>query len=391
MSTDNIARKMLESSSPAPTSARFHFEPVDTLGRGTFGKVVLARKYSLDCLELGKDDNFVAVKVIPKSRIKTESQLRRTETELRVLTEVAPLNQYLMSCSSAFQTDDFVFYVMECATGGDLRRYLSSNGKLTEGLTRRFACQIAEGLLHLHHHGVLYRDLKPDNILMDDKMNLKLTDFGLSKFLDRNARLSCMPNLFGASNMDWKMTRTACGTPVYQCPEMVYGRPYSLEADWWAFGNVIYEMLIGTPPFMESTVEAVHTLIVANQLCIPRSLSKDAQNLISTLLHPKRTRRLGFGPMAAFQMRRHPFLSNPWIEEFSGSVHHNILDLSMASFVSNNSYIPDFAAPSSKSVDISGCEKVSNDTFAKLVSTDSCQSIRSSSSSSCCSSLSMRS
>jgi len=209
-------------------------EPILTLGRGSFGKVVLARTSQPFST---KGECLVAVKIISRSRIRCEAQQRRTEAELRVLTEVAQSSRFVMSCNSAYQTDDLLVYVMDFAAGGDLRAFLNDTGPLSRSRTTRLAAQIVDGLSHLHRFGVVYRDLKPDNLLLLDKNHIQLADFGLSKFLEPS-RPSALG--FGGcallgrkrSSVGWEKTLTACGTPVYQCPEMVRHEAYSTEADW---------------------------------------------------------------------------------------------------------------------------------------------------------------
>ena len=311
---------------------------LSTLGRGSYGKVVLAQVNGFDMA--GDRSDLVALKMVPKSRLRSKSQIEKAATELRIMKEVAPFSPFLVSAHGAFQTNDCLFFVMPYSAGGELFFHLQREGRFPESRARVMAMQILLGLEHLHANGVLYRDLKPENVLINADGQCQLADFGLGKFLkpasstkdfSQNAaptkRRSMIASLLGfrrksfaeasmvkkpswSSEEDWAPTRTKCGTPAYQPPEIVLAKEHSLEADWWSFGVLLYELLTGEPPFFASTVKDVYDLILANKPVFLKWMSQSARSLISQLLVSDRRSRLGFGRNGIQAIKMHPFFTN---------------------------------------------------------------------------------
>jgi len=315
--------------------------PITTLGRGSYGKVVLAR---VDNQLDESEDDLVAVKIVAKSRLRSRGQVEKSRTELKVMRNVAPSCPFLIATRGAFQTDDCLFYIMPYTPGGELFFHLQRDGRFSEPRTRLISMQIVLGLEHLHSHGVLYRDLKPENILISMEGRCQLADFGLSKFLPRltqsksnsidsapvgkpEKRQSIISKLLGvnkrkqstekaprSNEVIWGTTRTRCGTPAYQSFEIVQAKEHSLEADWWALGVLIYELLVGEPPFFASTVKEVYDLILANSPRYPKKVSEKAKSLISKLLVSERTERLGYGAQGASDVKNASFFMSPAAE-----------------------------------------------------------------------------
>ena len=271
------------------------FELIKCIGKGNFGKVMLAKyKYKLSEFE------YYAIKILKKLSIveNEEYQSLRTEKEIfQIATKEG--NPFLVHLKTTFQDDFRLYFVMEYVNGGDLMYHIQTRTFSNEDC-KFYAAQIVVALEYLHSRGVLYRDLKLDNILLTRAGNIKLADYGLSK-CEMNAE---------------SRTKTFCGTPEFMAPELLLDLPYGLAVDFWAFGVLLYQLLEGRSPFFGSNEKETFQSILRGKLVFAPDTDKDGKALISNLLVQKPAERIGIKTGQGWKaIKEHFFFSSVnWIE-----------------------------------------------------------------------------
>ncbi|XP_061543327.1 protein kinase C delta type-like [Phycodurus eques] len=238
------------------------------LGKGSFGKVLLA--------ELTGQGQYYAVKVLKKDVVLMDDDVECTMVEKRVLA-LAWENHFLTHLYSTFQSKEHLFFVMEYLNGGDLMFHIQDKGRFDLARATFYAAEIIVGLQFLHSKGIIYRDLKLDNVMLDKDGHIKIADFGM-----------CKENVFGDVRAS-----TFCGTPDYIAPEILLGQKYTFSVDWWSFGVLVYEMLIGQSPFQGDDEDELFESIRSDTPHYPRWITKEAKKLLELLFERDPTRRLG--------------------------------------------------------------------------------------------------
>ncbi|XP_044003306.1 ribosomal protein S6 kinase beta-1 [Aphidius gifuensis] len=264
------------------------FELCKILGEGGYGKVFQVRKVT------GSDKGSIfAMKVLCKaSIIRNQKDTAHTKAERNILEAVK--HPFIVNLIYAFQTGGKLYLILEYLCGGELFTYLDREGIFLEDTACFYLSEIILALQHLHKLGIIYRDLKPENVLLDREGHVKLTDFGL-----------CKEHI----NED-TVTHTFCGTIEYMAPEILTRSGHGKAVDWWSLGALFYDMLNGTPPFTAEDRKKTIEKILKGKLALPQFLSPDARDLVRKLLKRQVAQRLGSGIDDAEQIINHKFFKH---------------------------------------------------------------------------------
>lgn len=260
------------------------FEMLKVLGKGSFGKVFLVR--------LVQTGEIFAMKVLKKSEVRRRRQVEHTKTERRIMGGVE--NPFIVTLRYAFQTSDRLYMVTDYCRGGELFFHLKKFRTFPENMVQFFAAELVAALSALHELDIVYRDLKPENVLLDETGHVRVTDFGLSK-----------------DDVETEHSATTfCGTPEYLAPEMLLNRKsragYGKAVDWWSLGTLVYEMLTGWPPFYDKNLRKMCEKILKAELRWPDkvTVSPEAKDLVAQLLVRDPARRIDGDGVHA-----HPFFA----------------------------------------------------------------------------------
>jgi protein kinase A len=241
------------------------FEMLRTLGTGSFGRVHLVQSKH--------NQRFYAVKVLKKQQVVKMKQVEHTNDERKMLQEVK--HPFLITLWGTFQDSKNLYMVMDFVEGGELFSLLRKSQRFPNPVAKFYAAEVTLALEYLHSKHIIYRDLKPENLLLDRHGHLKITDFGFAKKV---------PDI----------TWTLCGTPDYLAPEVVSSKGYNKSVDWWSLGILIFEMLCGFTPFWDGgSPMKIYENILKGRVKYPPYIHPDAQDLLQRLITADLTKRLG--------------------------------------------------------------------------------------------------
>ncbi|KAJ8662271.1 hypothetical protein O0I10_001964 [Lichtheimia ornata] len=276
---DYISSSVKETQRPRKRVYKEDFEILKLLGRGAYGKVTLCRH--VDSRKL------YAMKVLKKASlfVHGKKNVEYMKTERQILEEVR--HPFIVQLMYAFQTDERLFLILEYAVGGELFTHMAAEQMFSERVARFYIAELVLALDHLHTLGIVYRDLKPENCLLDAEGHVLLTDFGLSKV-----------SVDGKAN-------TFCGTAEYMAPEVLMELHYDKSVDWWTLGILMFEMLTGDTPFRAGNQKKTMDAIQNKKLQVPYYVTSDAKDLLNRLLRKNPNTRLGYGDDGTEQVQAH--------------------------------------------------------------------------------------
>jgi len=256
---------------------------VRTLGVGSFGRVKFA-KYK-------QDGKMYAVKFMKKHEIIKLKQVDHINNEKRLMAQID--YPFVVNMMGYTKDDRFVYIIMECITGGELFTHLRRARKFSDEQSKFYAAQTAGAFAHIHNKNIIHRDLKPENILMCSTGYSKLTDFGFAKIIEPGTR-----------------TYTLCGTPEYIAPEVLLNKGHGKPVDWWTLGILIYEMIVGQPPFCDEDPMGIYQKILAGKIYFPKYFDKNAKALVKKLLTADLSKRYGNLKDGADDILKHKWFSS---------------------------------------------------------------------------------
>ncbi|ORZ08141.1 kinase-like domain-containing protein [Absidia repens] len=331
-----------------------------------------SKKISLDQFELlkvigkgcmGKKRQLYALKVISKQKVLQQNEIQHTKAERDILTRLRD-QPFLIKLHYAFQSPTHLYFVLDYICGGDIATQMSLCLTFSKERTQFYAAEILLGLSILHSHGIIYRDLKPENVLIGRDGHIVLTDFGLSKVFKMQDK----------RDMGLPTTSTFCGTSEYIGPEILLGEQYSYAVDYWSLGTLIYEMLAGMTPFWAETHMEMFRRVLEDNLEFPSSEAFDpiTCEFLSGLLERDPYDRLGWD--SSEQIKKHAYFANldwddvaqrklvpPYLPTIRSETDLTHFDTSFVTMTPRISQVPSVAIDGNKNDELE--EQVEEDPF----------------------------
>ncbi|XP_017941048.2 cGMP-dependent protein kinase 2 [Pipra filicauda] len=267
-----------------PPSPFKNLEVVTTLGVGGFGRVELVKV---------KNENMAfAMKCIKKKHVVDTKQQEHIYSEKKILEQIC--SPFIVKLYRTFKDNKYVYMLLEACLGGELWSLLRDRGSFDEFTTKFCVGCVTEAFDYLHHIGIIYRDLKPENLILDAEGYIKLVDFGFAKKI-------------GSGQKTW----TFCGTPEYVAPEVILSKGHDFSVDFWSLGILVYELLTGSPPFSGADQMMTYNLILKGieKLDFPKTITRRPEDLIRRLCRQNPTERLGNLRNGINDIKKHRWLS----------------------------------------------------------------------------------
>nr|XP_017097768.2 LOW QUALITY PROTEIN: cGMP-dependent protein kinase, isozyme 2 forms cD4/T1/T3A/T3B [Drosophila bipectinata] len=254
---------------------------IATLGVGGFGRVELVQTN-------GDSSRSFALKQMKKSQIVETRQQQHIMSEKEIMGEANC--QFIVKLFKTFKDKKYLYMLMESCLGGELWTILRDKGNFDDSTTRFYTACVVEAFDYLHSRNIIYRDLKPENLLLNERGYVKLVDFGFAKKLQTGRK-----------------TWTFCGTPEYVAPEVILNRGHDISADYWSLGVLMFELLTGTPPFTGSDPMRTYNIILKgiDAIEFPRNITRNASNLIKKLCRDNPAERLGYQRGGISEIQKH--------------------------------------------------------------------------------------
>ncbi|CAH0564053.1 unnamed protein product [Brassicogethes aeneus] len=259
-----------------------------TLGVGGFGRVELVQIQ-------GKPTRSFALKQMKKAQIVETRQQQHIMSEKEIMGEANC--EFIVKLYRTFKDAKYLYMLMESCLGGELWTVLRDKGYFDDATTRFYTACVVEAFDYLHSRNIIYRDLKPENLLLDVQGYVKLVDFGFAKKLQSGRK-----------------TWTFCGTPEYVAPEVILNKGHDISADYWSLGVLMFELLTGTPPFTGSDPMKTYNIILKgiDAIDFPRNITRNAMALIKKLCRDNPAERLGYQKGGISEIQKHK-----WFDGFN--------------------------------------------------------------------------
>ncbi|KAK3774776.1 hypothetical protein RRG08_019639 [Elysia crispata] len=261
---------------------------IATLGVGGFGRVELVQVNN-------EKSRAYALKILKKHHIVETRQQEHIMNEKKIMIEAR--SDFIVRLYKTFKDRKFLYMMLEACLGGELWTVLRDKGSFDDNTTRFYSACVVEAFVYLHSRGIVYRDLKPENLLLDSVGYIKLVDFGFAKRV-------------GHGRKTW----TFCGTPEYVAPEIILNKGHDISADYWSLGILMFELLTGSPPFAGPDPMKTYNLILKgiDAVDIPRKVTKNAASLVKKLCRDNPMERLGYGRGGIREIQKHM-----WFDSFN--------------------------------------------------------------------------